>query len=105
MTRLTILVLTATVAFLANCTCNAEAQGNRPTAGQIVGKSVIFCAIVSYGERFEAVPPTPATSDAESYGQSQAEMEQVEDLSEIADFSQAPSELWHLRPAVKDCLR
>ena len=96
MIRLTILALTATAALLATH-ADAEAQGNGPQASQIVGKSIMYRLVVEQGEasilRQDVRDSSPAAVDAMD-----------EDLPEIADFSQAPSELWHLRPAVQDAL-
>ena len=95
MTRLTILVLTATAALLATH-ADAEAQGNGPQANQIVGKSVMYRLVVEQGENSILLQQERETSLV--YTQAD------EELPEIADFSQVPSELWHLRPAVQAAL-
>jgi len=102
MTRFTITALTTFAALLAAfdaahaaeaMTPDTTAQGSGPQTSRVTGPSSIFRLVVAQGE---ASLRKNRTDESNSAGQT------VEDLPEIADYSDMPSELWQLRPAVQD---
>ena len=98
MTRLTILALATFAAFLATQISahadEAKAQGNRPHARQIDGNSAFIRLVVAQGK-------TSILRQSLRNASLPATVEIGDELPEIADFSNAPSEMWHLRPAVR----
>lgn len=98
MTRFTILALTIIAASLATQitaqAADAKAQGNRPEISQIDGKSTLFRMVVARGESSllrQSLQNVAAQTKTEDV---------LEDMPEVVDFTNAPSELWHLRPAI-----
>ena len=103
MTRFTILALTIIAASLATQisaqAADAKAQGNRPQSSQIDGTLNLFRLVVAQGE---------VSSLRQSLQVSTLKTQQVhieEELPDVVDFSNAPSEMWHVRPAVQNALR
>ena len=102
MTRFTILALTTFAALLAtNITAqaaDAKAEGNRPETSQIDGDSSLFRLVVAQGK-------TSIVRQSLQQVSFTTTVETEEELPEIVDFSNAPSELWHIRPAVREARR
>lgn len=102
MTRFTILALTTFAALLATQftaqAADAKAQGNRPQTSQIDGNSGFLRLVVAQGKSSIVRQSLQQASFSTT-------VEMEEELPEIADFSNAPSELWHMRPAVREARR
>ena len=98
MTRFMILALTTFAALLAHQitahAADAKAQGNRPQTSQVDGNSGFVRLVVAQGK-------TSIVRQNLRNASHRTTVEIEDELPEIANFSDAPSELWHLRPAVR----